>query len=140
MSEARKRMESPFENDPFAMVYKAFQNLYPGKECVIYWEPEEIKDDEGNSYVGMTHFADDGKITIEIRVNMFIGDAVETLAHELAHVAVGSAEEHGEKWEKAFDAIHEEFDRIGNELFGEDTGIAIEVSDGKGGVDPSRLE
>ena len=135
----KRDMISPFTNDPFSMVYKAFQNLYPGKECVIYWQPEEMKDDEGNGYVGMTHFADDGKITIEISVRMFIGDAVETLAHELAHVAVGAEEEHGEEWEKAFDSIHEEFDRIGNEMFGEDSGVAVEVSDGKGGVDPSRL-
>ena len=133
-------MINPFENDPFAIVYKAFQNLYPDKKCVIYWEPREIKDEEGNGYVGMTHFANDGDITVEISVNMFIGDAVETLAHELAHVAVGASEEHGEEWEKAFDAIHEEFERIGIEMFGEDSGTAIEVSDGKGGVDPSRIK
>lgn len=135
-----KELINPFANDPFAIVYKAFQNLYPDKKCVIYWEPREIKDEEGNGYVGMTHFANDGDITVEISVNMFIGDAVETLAHELAHVAVGASEEHGEEWEKAFDAIHEEFDRIGIEMFGEDSGTAIEVSDGKGGVDPSRLK
>ena len=133
-------MVNPFINDPFSMVYKAFQNLYPGKECVIYWQPEEMKDEEGQGYVGMTHFADDGEITVEISANLFVGDAVETLAHELAHVAVGASEDHGEVWEKAFDDIHAEFDRIGNEMFGKDTGVAIEVSDGKGGVDPSRLE
>lgn len=132
-------MTNPFKNDPFAIVYKAFQNLYPDKKCVIYWEPGKISDDEGNEYVGMTHFAKDGEITVEVSVNMFIGDAVETLAHELAHVAAGSAEAHGEEWEKVFDAIHNEYDRIGNEMFGEDSGVAVEVSDGKGGLDPSRV-
>ena len=131
-------MINPFVNDPFSIVYKAFQNLYPEKKCVIYWEPE-IKDEEGEEVVGMTHFADDGDITVEISAKLFVGDAVETLAHELAHVAVGASEDHNEVWEKAFDDIHAEFDRIGNEMFGKETGKSIEVCDGKGGVDPERL-
>ena len=28
-----KRMESPFLNDPFSLVWEAFHNLYPDKEC-----------------------------------------------------------------------------------------------------------
>ena len=133
-------MESPFKNDPFAIAYQAFKNLYPDKDCEIIWQPEEMKDDKGNGYVGMTNFSDDGEITVEVSVFMKIGDAVETLAHELAHVAVGASEEHGEEWEKAFDAIHAEYDRIGNEMYGEDSGTAVEVSGGKGGLDPSRYE
>lgn len=133
-------MKSPFENDAFAIVYQAFKNLYPEKECVIWWQSGEMKDEEGNGYVGLTTFADDGEIIVEVSINMFVGDAVETLAHELAHVAVGASEEHGEEWEKAFDAIHNEYDRLGDEMFGKDTRVAVEVSDGKGGVDPSRLE
>ena len=129
-------MESPFVNDPFAIVYQAFKNLYPDKDCEIMWQPVEMKDEEGKGYVGLTTFADDGTITVEISVYMKIGDAVETLAHELAHVAVGASEDHGEVWENTFDAIHEEFDRIGNEMFGKDSGVAVEVSDGKGGLDP----
>lgn len=134
MSEEKKRMESPFENDPFAMVYQGFKRLYPDKDCKIFWNPDEMKDDEGNGYIGMTHFADDGEVTVEISVYMPIVEAVETFAHELAHVAVGASEEHGEVWEKAFDAIHEEFDKIGVEMFGEDSGTDVEVSDGKGGL------
>ena len=30
-------MESPFVNDPFAMVWQAFKNLYPGKDCEVQW-------------------------------------------------------------------------------------------------------
>ncbi len=66
-------------------------------------------------------------ITKELRV----ADAVEILAHELAHVAVGSDEEHGKAWEEAFDAIHNEFDRIGNEMFGTDDAVAVDVVSGK---------
>ena len=128
-------MESPFSNDPFAMVYQAFKNLYPDKDCVCVWQPEEIKDDDGHDFCGMTTFADD-EVIVDISVRLPVADAIETLAHELAHVAAGEQEAHGEKWEAAFDAIHAEFDRIGNEMFGEDSGVAVEVSDGKGGWQP----
>lgn len=37
-------MESPFVNDPFAMVWQAFKNLYPGKDCEVQWQPG-IQDD-----------------------------------------------------------------------------------------------
>ena len=30
-------METPFKNDPFAMIYEAFKRLYPGKQCEIWW-------------------------------------------------------------------------------------------------------
>lgn len=128
-------MESPFSNDPFAMVYQAFKNLYPDKDCVCVWQPEEIKDDAGHDFCGMTTFAD-GEVIVDISVRLPVADAIETLAHELAHVAAGEQEAHGEKWEAAFDAIHAEFDRIGNEMFGEDSGVAVQVADGKGGWQP----
>ena len=47
-------------------------------------------------------------------------DAVEIFAHELAHVAVGVGHAHDAVWEKAFDDIREEYNRIGFELFGEE--------------------
>lgn len=131
-------MESPFINDPFAMVYQGFKRLYPDKECEINWEPREITGEDGKKCVGVTTFTKDGSIVVDISVKIPVADAVETLAHELAHVAVGEKEGHNEKWEKAFDAIHEEFDKIGVEMFGEDTAVAVEVSDGKGGYDPER--
>ena len=128
-------MESPFMNDPFAIVYKAFKNLYPDKECSIEWQPEEMIDDEGNGYVGMTTFADDGNVYVEISIALPAKDAVETLAHELAHVVAGEEEAHGEEWENAFNAIHAEYDRIGDEMFGEDSRVSVTVADGKGGYD-----
>ena len=116
-------MESPFINDMFAMVYKAFKNLYPDKEAECQWQPIIPKNEH----------ADDGSIYVDISANLRVVDAVETLAHELAHVAVGAREAHGEAWEKAFDAIHNEFDRIGNEMFG-DEGTAVDVVSGKAHV------
>lgn len=42
----------------------------------------------------------------------------ETLGHELAHVAVGPEHEHDEVWKAAFDAIFDEYNKIGDEMFG----------------------
>ena len=115
-------MISPFDNDPFAILCKAFQNLYPEKDfsrIKIVWQPEDIRDENGTGYVGVTHFADDGDITVDISCMIPVDAAVETLAHELAHIAVGPKEDHGEAWENAFDAIHAEYDRVGVEVFGE---------------------
>ena len=58
-----KDMKTPFENDPFAMVYQAFQNLYPGKECRIFWEPE-IRPEDGDKAYGLTDFGDDGTVMV----------------------------------------------------------------------------
>ena len=123
-------MESPFINDMFSMVYKAFKNLYPDKEAECQWHPEIPKNEDGDEVLGVTTYADDGAIYVDISANLRVVDAVEILAHELAHVAVGESEAHGEAWEKAFDAIHNEFDRIGNEMF-DDEGTAVDVVTGK---------
>ena len=32
--------ESPFINDPFALVWKAFKSLYPDAECECQWIPD----------------------------------------------------------------------------------------------------
>ena len=49
---------------------------------------------------------------------MDIENATEIFAHELAHVAVGYDAGHGPEWDTAFDAILDEYNRIGDELFG----------------------
>lgn len=61
--------------------------------------------------------------------NIPVCDCAEILAHELAHVAVGVEEDHGEKWEKAFDSIFSEYNRIADELFENKT--TVSVVDGK---------
>ena len=105
-------MKTPFKNDIFALIYKAFTNLYTtDKEITCYWQPE-LKDDEGNEVYGVTNFEDDGNITVLISGVLPVLDCAEILAHELAHIMVGVEEEHNEKWEKAFDSIQEEYMRI----------------------------
>ena len=51
-------MKTPFKNDPFALVWQAFKNLYPEKDCICFWDVE-IKDEEtGEIAYGFTNFAD----------------------------------------------------------------------------------
>lgn len=112
-------MENPFVNDPFALVWQAFKNLYPDKKCEVNWYPDLPPADDGSPAYGMTDFGVDGTIRVFVDATMNVNDAVEILAHELAHVAVGIDSEHGAVWEAAFDAIFQEYGRIGNEMFGE---------------------
>lgn len=110
-------METPFKNDPFAIIYQAFKRLYPNKKCDIWWEPNQH--DFNERAYGVTNFPDDGSLPqIFIFSDYPVAQQVEILAHELAHVAAGSEHEHDKVWDAAFDAIHEEYERIGEELFG----------------------
>lgn len=108
---------SPFNNDPFSLIWVAFNNLYPDKEFEAYWDPFELKDEEGKKVIGTTHFGDDGIVTVFVSTDISIENAAETFAHELAHVAVGAEHNHNELWEDAFEAIHQEYERICNEKF-----------------------
>lgn len=133
-------MESPFTNDMFSMVYKAFKRLYPEKDCNCQWQPAQMTSADGKNVLGLTTYGDDGNVYVDISTNLKVVDAIEILAHELAHVAVGEeVEPHGEEWEEAFDAIHNEFDKIGNEMF-DDDGVPVTVVSGKEYVRDSVIE
>ena len=109
-------MESPFKNDPFAMIYQAFKRLYSDKQCDIWWDTPKEADKQA---FGVTNFPDDGGCPqVFVYPNYPVHQQAEILAHELAHVAVGPEHEHDDVWESAFDAIQKGYDRIGNELFG----------------------
>lgn len=108
-------MKTPFENDPFSLVFQAFKKLYPQKDCECYWKAELEPDEDGHNVLGLTTYTDDGRIYIDISVRIPVMDAVEIFAHELAHVAAGPQEEHGKAWEDAFDAIHSEYNRASQE-------------------------
>ena len=100
-------MEKMFVNDPFVRVYEVFRQLYPDKDCRCFWT-----DDLEDAY-GVTQFYDDSRSIPEIFIStdLPVKHAVEILAHELAHVAVGADADHGESWENAFEAIHREYCR-----------------------------
>lgn len=101
----------PFENDPFADIWTAFRNLWPDADCTVVWDGD-IRDERGEPVCGVTEFVDGGFPQVAVNPSLEVWDAVEVLAHELAHVAVGIDNQHGEKWEAAFDAIHAEYERI----------------------------
>lgn len=105
-------LSTPFQNDPFADVWQAFKNLYPGKECEVFWETQIRESEDGHPVYGLTDFGDDGTVCVFIDAHLSVVDAVEILAHELAHVAVGIEAEHDERWDAAFEAIYQEYMRI----------------------------
>lgn len=109
-------METPFKNDPFCMVWMAYKRLYD-KPCEIWWDYHE--EDAHEQEYGFTNFPNDGSIpTVIIYSDHPVSIQVETLAHELAHVAVGVEHEHDSVWDEAFTAINEEYHKIGDEMFG----------------------
>lgn len=78
------------------------------------------KDYAGEPAYGVTIFPEDGSAPmIFISADLKLSDAVEIFAHELAHVAAGASAGHGEEWDKAFENIFAEYNRIGEERFGE---------------------
>lgn len=112
-------MNTIFKNDPLAMIWEAFKNLYPEKavekpiEC--YWYPG-ITDETGERVKGVTVFSDD-ITTIYIEPQLQFSDAVEVFAHELAHIIAGIDADHGPEWKKHFTALADEYARIGAEKF-----------------------
>lgn len=62
--------------------------------------------------LGETFFPDDGgRVQVLIRGDQKVEEAMDILAHELAHVITGSDGEHGPVWQKAYGDIHEEYTR-----------------------------
>ena len=112
-------MKNPFDNDPYAMVWAAFKRLYPDKECRVWWDMHQ--NDEHDEEYGFTHFPNDGSTpSVFVYAEHPVNIQVETFAHELAHVAVGPEHEHDDIWRSAFDAIFEEYNRMGDEMFGKE--------------------
>ena len=110
-------MESPFVNDGCALVFKAFKNLYPEKKCVCALD-NNLYTADGTEVWGLTTDPQDGsELVVMVSANQNVNCMIETLAHELAHVAVGVKHEHDEHWDAAFEAIFEEYNRLGDEMF-----------------------
>lgn len=118
-----------FVNDPFDMLDKAFRKLYPGIEYTAWLQPDIRDDEDGNYVCGLTDFGDDGEITIFVDPLLSVNNAVEIFAHELAHAAVGCEHEHDEKWEEAFDALFQEYNRMGEEMFDSSIEVTPKGSD-----------
>ncbi len=102
---------SPYRNDPNAIVRQAFRHLFPGHkykaEYVI-----DLRGQDGTEISGQTYLHYDGTATIQISASLPIYAAVETLCHELAHVATPHDADHGPDWLAAYDQILCEYDRL----------------------------
>ena len=107
-----------FINNPFDTLKEIMEEHYPDAKCDIYIG-QSLTD--GKETFGCTLFPEaDATWTIpsvEIHYSLSLAEAVETLAHELAHVVAGQEADHGEEWEAVFNHIHEEFQRKLDEQF-----------------------
>lgn len=92
-------MKTPFLNDPFPFIYRAFCDLYDARCNEIWWEPNM------ENGVGFTDFNDDGTVIVRVSSEIPVSAAAEILCHELAHVAVGIEHGHDGTWEEAFEKI-----------------------------------
>ena len=107
-----------FQNSPFEMLAEAFRRLYPDVEYTAFIEPNIRERANGETVYGLCDFdVDTDAITIFIDSDLSIANAIEIFAHELAHATVGVDHDHDEAWESAFDALFEEYNKIGDELF-----------------------
>jgi len=103
-----------FINNPFDVIIKAVEELYPSTYALIQFNPELRGIEYGEC--GCTNFPKNSneEILIDISTNIPFEHMVEILAHELAHVIVGICEkdDHGEKWQNVFEAIHVKYEEL----------------------------
>jgi hypothetical protein len=98
------------EFEPLATVIGIFHRHFPDRSASVRFT-SGIEDG-----VGYTLFPDDGSDpVIVLDCSIPFEAVVETLAHELAHVAAPD-DEHGSKWEAAFEMIHREYCKAVNSL------------------------
>ena len=93
----------PFENDPFAMTYEAYKRIYK-KDCIVNWYTEELVDKisgYGKAVQGIAESAESEIPRVYIHAKAPVEYAVELLAHEFAHVAVGADKVHGPERDEA---------------------------------------
>lgn len=110
-----------FKNSPFEILNIAFKRLFPNVKYKAYFEPNIIVENE--KVCGLTDFRANGEIAILINTDLSIQNATEIFAHELAHAGVGKEHNHDEVWQKAFDDLFEEYNKIGSEMFSKAGGI-----------------
>lgn len=107
-------MKPKFIDNPFDLLLDAFNALYPDKYAEIYWtDKETLQADSGQKgALGITNYADEDRPTTDILIcaDQTMVEAMDVLAHELAHVAVGFDAAHGEEFQSAYKAIFEKYD------------------------------
>lgn len=105
--DVKKGRISPFQNDPFGILMEAYSNLFDAPFIAFYDQKENR---EG---YGFTTFPDNGDPPVIVIFQEYESEIqTETLAHELAHVAVGAEHEHDSVWDAAFERLHKEYVKI----------------------------
>lgn len=94
-------------NDPIPTLLQVIEELYPGTEAQIQYDPT-IKPEEQEC--GYATYSDElESFVISVSTEIPIYGVIEIIAHEAAHVVAGLDEEHGDKWEETFAKIHEAY-------------------------------
>lgn len=105
------------QNSPFQILALAFKKLFPDIEYEAFFESNIRRDAKRRKVLGLTDFGDDGKITIFVSSKLSIENATEIFAQELAHAGVGIEHDHDDEWEKAFQDLIDEYNKIGGAMF-----------------------
>lgn len=101
------------ERTPIDDILEACNNCFPNIEAKIIFS-RELHDESGEKVCGMTIMP---KIEGEPAEIVISGDipyhaVLDIIAHEVAHAAEPEDLDHGEKWDKAFATIREEYYRV----------------------------
>lgn len=101
-----------FINNPFVEVIEAAEKIYniKGKYKIAFTTD---LDKTENCYA-VTRFCENGEIIIVLDINNSYICVVESLIHELAHVAAGYEADHNEKWQLAYNSIVEKYKELNN--------------------------
>ena len=100
-----------FDLNPFDALIQIFQEKYPEINAEIFFASDIEKHTEPGVH-GVTNFPDDGtEPFILISTKISVESAIEVLAHELAHLAIGpdTEQEHCKNWESVFNWLHEQY-------------------------------
>lgn len=109
-------MITEIRNDPFKVVFKAFNEMYPDKVAFVQFDQSLDMSKNEFGYCDFNGGGVTNAIIIGINPKVTIEDSIELLCHELAHLAVGFEANHNEVWDNAFTKL---VDRT-QELFIED--------------------
>jgi Zn-dependent peptidase ImmA (M78 family) len=96
--------------NPFQDIINAAKFISPKLKCIIQFDPKLANGD--NYPHGETLFQKDKSIIISVSSKLSVENALEVLAHELAHAIVGYDDKHGYKWKRVFNKIHKEYIKI----------------------------
>lgn len=99
-----------FKPNCMELMLEVAREIKPDISAKVYFTSAIPWNGESNEAVGCTVFPDDGSVPhIQIHTGCTIEGSCEVLAHELAHVIVGTdaePDEHGPKWKAMFDMIY----------------------------------